>query len=169
MARNGTGKGGGLSPRDAQLAGLVAGGSTYAEAAGQLKISERTVKRAMSRPEVRAEVDAVRGRTLETGLGLLCANFMAAVTELGRLVREATPLDAVRLGAVRVAIGSVLKVREHAELARRLEALEDAANEHGGPPEGAGKDDGGPPDGPPDADGGAAGSGGGSGDGEGGS
>ena len=73
MARNGTGKGGGLSPRDAQLAGLVAGGSTYAEAAGQLKISERTVKRAMSRPEVRAEVDAVRGRTLEAGLGLLSA------------------------------------------------------------------------------------------------
>ena len=56
-----------LSARDRQIAALVASGLTYAEAGARLKLAERTVQRAMARPEVRAEVAAVIEEAVETG------------------------------------------------------------------------------------------------------
>ena len=128
----------GLSPRDSQIAALVASGLTYAEAGAQLKLSERTIRRAMERTELRAEVDRIRERTVEAGLGKLCDGFIAAVDELRRLVGSGEPKDSVKLGAVRLAIESVLKVRESVVLAREVAELRRLLDEPPGgssPPE----------------------------------
>lgn len=153
MPANGRNTAGVLSSRDRQIAALVASGLTYTEAGEQLKLCERTVRRALARPEVRAEVDAIRSRTIETGLGALCDGFGHAVKELARLVKEGTAADAIKLGAVRLTIEAVLKVREHTTLARRLEELERAADGAGGPTEGAGEGDSEAPHGPAGAGG----------------
>jgi hypothetical protein len=127
-----------LTARDQQIAALVASGMTYVETGKQLKLSENTIRRAMARPEMRAEVDAIRGRVIEAGLGKLCDGFTAAVVELSRLVREGTSADSIKLGAVRLTIESVLKVREQVTLARDVEELRRMIHEPAGgsePPE----------------------------------
>src|SRR4051812_3194508 len=107
MARGVTDK---LTARDRQIAARVAAGDTYAEAGQCLNLSERTVRRAMTRPAVRAEVEAIRARAVEGGLGVLCGTFAAAVREMARLCLEGTAADAVRLAAARSVIDATLKV-----------------------------------------------------------
>jgi hypothetical protein len=114
----------GLDPRDSRLAVLVAAGKTYREAGAELGVSESTVYRAARNPLFRRAVDECRGHAVEAGLGLLCEAFAAAARELARLVREGTPADAIRLGACRTVIESVLKVRDQTEVIRRIEELE---------------------------------------------
>jgi predicted transcriptional regulator len=115
----------GLDSRDARLAALVAAGKTYEEAGAELGVSKSTVARAARDPEFRRAVDAIREHAIEAGLGVLCSAFAAAAGELARLVREGTPADAIRLGAARTVIESVLKVRDQVEVIRRLNDLEE--------------------------------------------
>ena len=75
MSANDRRRAGVLTARDKQIAALVASGLTYTEAGRRVNLSEVTVRRAMARPEVRAEVDAIRERVVEGGLGLLCEGF----------------------------------------------------------------------------------------------
>jgi hypothetical protein len=124
LARDDTNSGGEMSSRDLVVAGLVASGLSYPDVAGRLKVSVRTVKRAMALPAVRSEVDAIRERTVEAGLGVLLDGFRAAVAELGRLVQHGTAADSVKLGAVRLSIDAVLRVREQVTLARQMEELQ---------------------------------------------
>lgn len=134
-----------LTARDRQIAALIASGLTYTEAGAQLKLSERTVKRVMARPEVRAEVDAIRGRALEAGLGVMCENFTSAVKEMGRLFREGTPLDGVKLGAARQFIEMTLRTREQVGLVREVAELREMVREFAGGSEPAEADPGSPP------------------------
>jgi hypothetical protein len=133
-----------LTARDRQLAALIASGLTYTEAGKRLKLSERTIQRAMQRPEVRDEVDAIRARAVEAGLGILCNDFAGAVTDLRKLRQKGAPKDAVKLGAVKETIDALLRVRGQVALERRIEALERVPDEFGGTGEGAGTEAGGP-------------------------
>ncbi len=113
----------GVSGRDGQVAALIASGNTQTEVAVLMKMAIRTVARIVAKPEVRHEVDRIRSIVIETGLGILCDGFVNAVRQLHRIVREGSPADSVKLGAVRLAIDSVLKVRESVSMARELAEL----------------------------------------------
>src|SRR5262249_29711973 len=99
----------GLSLRERQIATLIAEGRTHAEVGEKIGKAAATVSRIAIRPGVRAEVDRIRGAAIEAGLGVLCSTFRLAVAELARIVQSGTAADAVRLGACRVTIESVLK------------------------------------------------------------
>lgn len=137
-----------LTARDMQIAALLGSGLTYSEAGKRLKLSERTIARAMERPQVRAEVDAIRERAVEAGLGILCDEFTKAINDLRKLREKGTPKDAVKLGAVKLTIESVLKVRENVTLAREVAELREMLNEPAGGSEPPKEDRGQPPDKP---------------------
>lgn len=160
MARRGT-------KSDALIAAALAAGATHEAAALAAGVSLRTVARRVADPAFRRAVDAEQDGILERFVGGAAGKLGAVLDRLAVLTES--PKDLVALGACRTLADILIRVREHASLARRLRELERAADESGGPPEGDGADDGGPPDEPPDAGGREAGSGGGTGDGEGGS
>jgi hypothetical protein len=113
-----------LTPRERQVAALIAAGSTHAEAAAVIGRSAHTVSRLAIRADVRQAIDGIRHSAIEAGLGKLCEGFRSAVDVLVTLTANGTPADSIKLGAARAVVDSVLKVREQVELARRIAALE---------------------------------------------
>lgn len=111
-----TGKG------DPVLIPLLARGATVREAAAEAGVSERTVARRLNDPDFCREVTEARSGILAGTVEELAAGAAEAATVLRRLLHHDNPN--VALGAARAILSSVVSVREHAELAGRVEGLE---------------------------------------------
>jgi hypothetical protein len=108
---------------DAQLLLVLACGATVEQAAKQTNTSERTIYRRLGDPAFRRELDAMRADFVQRVSGSLTASGSEAVkTLIGLLHQSVAP--AVRLGASRAILELGIKVREVAELDRRLTAIE---------------------------------------------
>jgi hypothetical protein len=107
---------------DALLLALACG-ATVEAAARQCGISDRTVYRRLQDAAFRARLQAVRADMVQRTAGMLTAAAGEAVKTLLVLQKETTP-PATRLGAARAVLELGMKVRETAELAERIAALE---------------------------------------------
>jgi hypothetical protein len=107
---------------DALLLALACGASVE-NAARQCRLSERTVYRRLAEPGFQQQLGAVRADMVQRAAGLLTAAALEAVKTLVALQKETVPA-AVRLGAARAILELGVKLRETAELAERIAALE---------------------------------------------
>jgi hypothetical protein len=106
----------------------LANGSTYAEAAKEAGVSERSIYGWLKRPDFLDAVEQYRGQVvgeLDTKLTGLVGKAMKSLNEL--LDDESS---AVRLSAVRTTLDNFFRVHEIASFEKRITALEESANAH---------------------------------------
>ena len=110
---------------DPALVVALAAGATYAEAAAQAGVSERTARRRMDDPAFRAALDDARAEVVSRAVDRLSAVATDAVDTLAALLGPGVP-PPTRLGAARAVLELGSRLREEHDLAARLGALEEA-------------------------------------------
>ncbi len=108
---------------DERLLMALACGAAVEVAARTAGVSERTVYRRLQDPAFRGRLQEVRADMLQRTSGMLTAAGGEGVKTLLALMKETAP-PAVRLGAARAVLELGMKVRDAAELAERIAALE---------------------------------------------
>jgi len=107
---------------EALLMALVCG-ATVENAARAAGVGERTVYRRLKNPAFRQQLQQRRGDIVQRAAGLLTAAALEAIKTLVGLQKPSSPA-AVQLGAARSILELGMKLREVADLAERVEALE---------------------------------------------
>jgi hypothetical protein len=97
-----------------QLVLAIAAGASTAEAAERAGMAERTARRHLARPDVRAEVAQARERLLDAAVGALADSAVEAVKVLRELMRDRESPPQVRAGAARTLLESAVRRREFA-------------------------------------------------------
>jgi hypothetical protein len=100
-------------------------GRTQREAAALAGISERTVRRYLDNPEVRARLSKEREAVIQQGFGAVANHFADAVETVARLLRSDE--QRVQLQAARTLMSVVSEVR-NVGYDQRLDVLEDLYN-----------------------------------------
>lgn len=113
----------GPSPKMDDVAVRVASGQKLAHAARAAGVSESTAKGWSSRPDFKGKVDAVRAGFMSRSVDRLAAAGTRAVATLVELTKPGHE-DAIRLRAAGELLSHLIVVREHVELAGRLESIE---------------------------------------------
>jgi hypothetical protein len=117
--------GGDRSGADAALLAALAGGASIQAAAQLAGVSESTAYRRLRSRPFRRRLDRARQEMLDRALGHLSRGGTEAAITLRKLLRSE---DArVKLGAAKCILESGAKVKEAAELERRIAALEEQA------------------------------------------
>jgi hypothetical protein len=104
----------------------MACGATVESAARSAGISLRTATRRRADPDFQQRVRRIQSDIVERATGALTAISTEAVKALHALLQPSVPA-AARLGAIRTALEMVIKFRENADFAGRIEALEQHA------------------------------------------
>jgi hypothetical protein len=107
---------------DALLLALACG-ATLEAAARKAEVSERTVRRRLADPAFQKRLTQIRDDMVQRAMGMLTAAAMEAVKTLVALQDREQPA-ASRLGAARAILEYGAKLREEADLTKRVEALE---------------------------------------------
>jgi hypothetical protein len=97
-------------------------GATHEEAAGHGKVSERTIRRWLTKPAFKRRLNAARAQLLESTIGKLSGKMMRAVETLEALLDAES--ETVRLGAARSIIELGAKLRDSREIEERLQDVE---------------------------------------------
>jgi lambda repressor-like predicted transcriptional regulator len=101
----------------------LAKGATVAQAARQAGVSERTVFRRRQQPEFQARIDAIQDETLQRVADLITKAAQEGIHSLVALQDQATP-PSVRRAAARDILDLGPRLRQDANLEKRLAALE---------------------------------------------
>jgi hypothetical protein len=120
--------GGVRSNADSLLIAALAAGATNEDAAAQAGVSVRTLQRRLAEPGFKQKVDQARSDLIFRAVGALADASSEAAQTLRDLLASDRP--SVQLGAAKAILDLGIKVREHAELADRIEALEAAQGMH---------------------------------------
>jgi hypothetical protein len=113
------------------LVTALAKGSTVAQAARQAGVGERTVYRRRQQPEFQARITAVQNETLERVVSILTTAAEQGIHSLVSLQSSSTPAH-VRRAAARDILEIGVRLREAADLEKRLEALESGVPRNNG-------------------------------------
>jgi transposase-like protein len=105
------------------LVTALAKGATVAQAARQAGVSERTVYRRRQHPEFQARIDAIQNDMLQRVTALLPKAAEEGIHSLVTLQEKSTP-PSVRRAAARDILDVGMRLREAADLEKRLLALE---------------------------------------------
>jgi DNA-binding phage protein len=108
---------------DTVLGTALAKGATVAQAAQQAGVSERTAYRRLQQPEFQKRIDAVQDDMIQRAAAVLTTAAQEGIHSLVALQDPSTP-PAVRRGAARDILEMGLRLREAANLEKRLLALE---------------------------------------------
>ena len=108
---------------DEALLAALACGATVEQAARSAGMSARTAHRRLKDPGFRQRLQDCRAEITQRTVGMLTAAGLESVKTLITLQADKTPA-AVRLGAARSVLEIGIKLRENAELAERIAALE---------------------------------------------
>jgi transposase len=108
---------------DTVLVTALAKGATVAQAAQQAGISERTAYRRLQQPEFQERIDRLQDDMIQRATAVLTAAAQEGINSLVALQDPSTP-PAVRRGAARDILEMGLRLREAANLEKRLLALE---------------------------------------------
>jgi hypothetical protein len=108
---------------DTVLVTAIAKGATVAQAALQAGLSERTAYRRLQQPEFQERIDALQDDMVQRAAAVLTAAAYEGIHSLVALQDPSTP-PAVRRGAARDILEMGLRLREAANLEKRLVALE---------------------------------------------
>jgi hypothetical protein len=122
--------GAGKKKIDAALIAALAWGATIESAAQKANVSERTVYRRLTDPAFQERLTNLRSETLQRAAAILTAASLEVVKTLVALQNPSVPA-AVRLGAARSILEFGAKLRESAELERRIAALEQRHSQTG--------------------------------------
>ena len=109
---------------DLQLLTALACGATVEQAAAKTKLSESTVYRRLKDPAFLQRLQALKAEMVQRAAAMLTAAAMESVKTLLEL-QKSTNTGAVRLGAARSVLEMGVKLREVADLERRIVALEE--------------------------------------------
>jgi hypothetical protein len=107
---------------DEQLLASLAAGTSIEQAARTAGISTRTAYRRLADPVFQRRLAGARDELVTEALGELAACASAAVSTLSALLGARD--DRIRLGAARVILDQLLRIRETVTLAERVSALE---------------------------------------------
>src|SRR5262249_28779895 len=110
----------------------LAKGATVAQAAAQAGVSERTVYRRLADKEFQDQIEALQEEMLQRAVAMLTAAAQEGIRSLVDLQNESTP-PAVRRSAVRDILEMGMRLRQAAELEKRLIALENRSTDADGP------------------------------------
>jgi predicted ArsR family transcriptional regulator len=111
---------------------LLAEGHTPQEAAAQLGVSLRTVRAYLAAPDVRATLRRLRDERLQRLAGRALADAAGALTALRAMLNDPLVSPAVRVSAASKLLDVALRLTEQADLAERVEVLEELVQERGG-------------------------------------
>ena len=114
------------SPRkkaEEKLVLTLACGATAESAARECGVSARTVRRRLSDPSFRQQLQMLRADMLQRIAGALVAATSEAMRTLLELMKPAVANN-TRLGAARTVMENAMKLREFTEIEARLAALE---------------------------------------------
>jgi hypothetical protein len=100
----------------------IAAGASAAEAAREVGVSERSVRRWCADPDFASEVSQLRAELVGCALGQLAHALSRAVATLVQLLDDDSSV--ARLGAARALLASTLAYREATNVEERLQALE---------------------------------------------
>ena len=109
---------------DERILTALACGVTVDNAAKACGVSDRTIYRRLKDPKFRRRLRELRSEILQRSAGMLTAASVEGTRTLLTLLRDQSP-PAVRLGAARAVLEIGIKVREAADLADRVTALEE--------------------------------------------
>src|SRR5205823_8868282 len=101
----------------------LAKGATVAQAAAHAGVSERTVYRRLKEPAFQDQIEALQNQMLQRAVAMLTAAAQEGIRSLVDLQNESTP-PAVRRSAARDILEMGIRLREAAELEKRVSALE---------------------------------------------
>src|SRR5262249_48977538 len=104
------------------LAQALALGASTSDAAQQVGISDRTVRRKLARPAFRKLVAELRCQLFAASLGRMAENLSRASDSLAALLDESDP--AVRLRAARAILSLSMRLRDSVDVSDRLNELE---------------------------------------------
>lgn len=110
---------------DALLLPLLAAGLSYADAAAQAGVSERTVKRRMADPSFKRAVATQQHHNARETSAQLQQLTRTALDALRDLLERETAAG-VRLAASRTVLEQALRWQETAEIDQRLQQIEEA-------------------------------------------
>ena len=105
---------------------LLANGALVNQAALKAGVSERTVYHRLQQPEFQARIQAFQDETLQRAAAVLTAAAQEGIHSLVALQDRSTPPN-VRRAAARDILDMGLRLRENADLEKRLLALENRA------------------------------------------
>src|SRR5262245_4650876 len=112
-----------LSPKQEQVAVLMASGVGQGLAAKQADVGERTVRTWVATcPEFRQRIAELRGELTERAMGRLASHMTLAADTLARLCTKGKS-DQAKLLAARAILELGVKLRESVELANELAEL----------------------------------------------
>jgi hypothetical protein len=107
--------------RDRYALALATGRSVIA-ASAEAAISQRTAERWAKDPEILVRVSELRGRMIDMAIGQIADALCKSVEVMVELLGEESP--AIRLRAAEALQSCLLRLKEHAELDRRVLAIE---------------------------------------------
>lgn len=110
---------------DSALIAVLASGATVKDAAKQVGVGERTVRRRLENGDFRRRVAEARGMVLERAAGRLADATVEAAETLRSLLSSDS--DSVRHSAAKTLLEQAVKGTELLDLASRIEQLERAA------------------------------------------
>lgn len=110
------------------LAALIANGSIRA-AAKSAGVAESTIRNRMADPDFRAKYDAMRGELLQEAAQGLTARLESATATMSEIMEDGQNPASVRVSAADAVLRHALRYVEAADILRRLDALEAAAQE----------------------------------------
>jgi DNA-binding MurR/RpiR family transcriptional regulator len=110
------------------LAALIASGSIRA-AAKSAGVAESTIRNRMADPDFRAKYDAMRGELLQEAAQGLTARLESATATMSEIMEDGQNPASVRVSAADAVLRHALRYVEAADILRRLDALEAAAQE----------------------------------------
>jgi transposase len=110
------------------LVAALAKGATVAQAARQAGVSERTVYRRRQQPDFQARIDALQNDILQRVATLLTKATEEGIRSLVSLQEQSTPAS-VRRAAARDILEVGIRLREAADLEKRVLALENGVVE----------------------------------------
>jgi transposase len=105
---------------------LLAKGATVAQAARQAGVSERTVYRRRQQPDFQARIDAIQDETLLRVADLITKAAQEGIHSLVALQQDRATPPSVRRAAARDILDLGPRLREAANLEKRLAALENS-------------------------------------------
>src|SRR5262249_13032182 len=112
---------------DQLLLMALACGATYEAAGAKAGVSKATVYRRLQDPEFQRQLQETQAEMVRRTSGTLTAAGTEAIKTLLGLLQPSTPA-AVRLGAARTVLELGIKMRELAELEKRVAALEERSD-----------------------------------------
>ncbi len=126
----------GLSANQLDAVTLLVSGMTYAEAAGRLGVSERTVRRYMADPAFKEALAILREQVSQMASNMLIARMANAVAVLVEIMQNPPERHgALRMNAATKILDYAFKVRNQDAAEGRLKRLEEAVAALGTPEE----------------------------------